>query len=70
MSKQAPTITDLPPQRHGESDEAHYRRIVAFLNDVRTKTDLVDWTGLAAYRSILIVQPRSHPSDHTIRRAG
>jgi hypothetical protein len=45
MTKQAPT--DLPARLPGESDEAYNRRVVAILagDDVRTKTDLRDWTG-------------------------
>ena len=45
--KQPPTITDLPPQKDGESDDAYEKRLNAFLagDDVRTKADFRDWTG-------------------------
>lgn len=47
MSKQQPTVVELPPQLEGESDKAYEKRLMAFLvgEDVRTKTDLRDWTG-------------------------
>lgn len=42
MTKQAPTLTDIPPPLPGESDAAYNKRLAAFLagEDVRTKTDL------------------------------
>ncbi len=45
--KQPPTITDLPTQKDGESDDAYEKRLNAFISgdDIRTKTDLRDWTG-------------------------
>lgn len=48
--KQEPTHNDLPTslaRRPGESEADHYRRVAAWISgeDVRTKTDLVDWTG-------------------------
>lgn len=45
--KQKPTVTDLPAQLPGESDRAYNKRVMAFLHgeDVRTRTDLRDWTG-------------------------
>jgi hypothetical protein len=46
MSKQEPTTLDLPEQHPGESDAAYWRRVEAWISgeDVRTKTDLQDWT--------------------------
>lgn len=47
LPPQAPTLAKLPPRLSGESERDYERRIAAFLrgDDVRTKTDLVDWTG-------------------------
>ena len=47
MTKQAPTTCKLPARRAGESDRSYFRKVSAFLfgEDVRTKTDLCDWTG-------------------------
>lgn len=44
---QPPTITTIPERRAGESDRDYERRFLAWVNgdDVRTKTDLRDWTG-------------------------
>jgi len=45
MTKQAPTITDFPERRSGESDRDYHRRVMAWITgeDVRTKTDLRDF---------------------------
>jgi hypothetical protein len=45
--KQQPTVTDMPKRLPGEDDNAYMKRCLAFLNgdDIRTKTDLKDWTG-------------------------
>lgn len=45
MSKQKPTVTDLPPKREGESDKDYEHRLMASLygDDIRSKGDLRDW---------------------------
>lgn len=45
--KQQPTITRTPKQMPGESDKAYEKRLMAWISgdDVRTRTDLRDWTG-------------------------
>lgn len=47
MKRQAPTITNLPDRKEGETDKAYERRIAAFLSggDVRSKVDNREWTG-------------------------
>ena len=47
MTKQQPTVTELPKRLPNESDRAYEKRVMAFIHgeDVRTKTDLRDWTG-------------------------
>jgi len=47
MTKQAPTITDLPPRLPGENDKAYWRRVVRelFGESIRSKVDLREWTG-------------------------
>lgn len=47
MTKQAPTLTDVPEQKPGESNKAYSRRLSAFLagDDVRSKMDDREWTG-------------------------
>lgn len=44
--QQPPTFTDIPARLPGESDQDHCRRVEAWIagEDVRTKTDLRDWT--------------------------
>lgn len=45
--KQSPTFTTLPDRLPGESDRAYEKRFFYYINgdDVRSRTDLKDWTG-------------------------
>jgi hypothetical protein len=45
--KQQPTLTSIPERMPGEGARDYERRLAAFLagEDVRTRTDLRDWTG-------------------------
>lgn len=47
MARQAPTIMDFPKRIKGESESDYWRRVERGLvgEDVRTKTDLQEWTG-------------------------
>jgi len=60
MTKQNPTLTDLPPQNPGEKDGAYQRRIARFLagDDVRSKVDNREWTGCPPFH--LDVPARGH----------
>jgi len=44
---QEPTFTDLPKREPGETAEAYWHRIAAWLagEDVHSKVDLREWTG-------------------------
>lgn len=51
--------SDWPPvQAAGESDEAYFKRSMAMIagEDIRTKTDLKDWTGSLPFHLDVPVQ--------------
>jgi hypothetical protein len=47
MEKQKPTVLGPPEKMENESNQAYSQRFSAWLagDDIRTKTDLRDWTG-------------------------